>query len=76
MFRLDLRGAVDCGRNTHLILFERANNTSAINLKMDKSFFLKKNQLLRWWDSSSFLNWVKALTMVLLLKLPPRILKL
>lgn len=42
MFRLDLRGAVDCGRNTHLILFERANNTSAINLKMNESFFFEE----------------------------------
>ena len=34
--------------------------------------FLKKNHLLSCWGLSSLLNWIKALTLSLLLKLPPR----
>ena len=34
--------------------------------------FLRKNHLLRCWDWVSLLNWIGALTLSLLLKLPPR----
>ena len=34
--------------------------------------FLKKNHLLSCWGLPSLLNWIKALTLSLLLKLPPR----
>ena len=34
--------------------------------------FLSKNHLLRCWGFHSFLNWVAALVLSLLLKLPPR----
>ena len=34
--------------------------------------FLRKNQFLRCWDWLSLLNWIGALTLSLLLKLPPR----
>ena len=34
--------------------------------------FLSKNNLLRCWDWLSLLNWIGALTLYLLLKLPPR----
>ena len=34
--------------------------------------FVRKNHLLRCWDWVSLLNWVGALTLSLLLKLPPR----
>ena len=37
--------------------------------------FLRKKHLLRWWDWLSLLNWIGALTLCLLLKLPPRKLK-
>ena len=36
------------------------------------SLFLRKNHLLRCWGSLSLLNWTEALTLSLLLKLPPR----
>ena len=34
--------------------------------------FLRKNYLFRCWDCLSLLNWIKGLTLSLLLKLPPR----
>ena len=40
------------------------------------SLFLRKNHLLRWWDCLPLLNWIGALTLSLLLKLPPRKLEL
>ena len=39
------------------------------------SLILKKNYLLRCWDSLSLLNWIWALTLSQLLKLPSRILE-
>ena len=38
--------------------------------------FLRKNHLLRYWGWLSLLNWIGALTLSLLLKLPPKILEL
>ena len=34
--------------------------------------FSRKNHLLRWWGWPSLLNWMGALTLSLLLKLPPK----
>ena len=34
--------------------------------------FLRKNHLLRYWGWLSLLNWIGAITLFLLLKLPPR----
>ena len=39
-------------------------------------FLSKKNNLLRCWGSFSLPNWIEALTLSLLLKLPPRQLEL
>ena len=38
-------------------------------------FFMKKNHLLRCWSWPFLLNWIEALTLYLLLKLPPRTLE-
>ena len=52
---------------TQLVSFDWSSNTGAIDLKMDRSVFDEK---------SSFkmlgLNWIGALMLSLLLKLPPR----
>ena len=54
----DLRDTVDWGSEwlvdfsagkTPLVLFDRSNNTGAIDVKMDGSEFLMKNYLLRSW---------------------------
>ena len=37
---------------------------------------LEENHFFRWWCWLSFLNWIRALTLSLLLKLPPRKLEL
>ena len=37
--------------------------------------FLRKNHLLRYWSWTSLLNWTRALSLSLLLKLPPQKLK-
>ena len=67
----DLQYSVDCGRKwlvasnagkTQLVLCDQSNNTGAIDVKMDG--FLRKNHLLRWWDSLSLLNWIGALTLL------------
>ena len=58
-------------RKTQLVFFDWSNNLGAIDVKIDGSV-LKKNHLLRCWDFPSHLNWIGALTVSLLLKLPPR----
>ena len=56
---------------TSLILFDQSNNTNAIDVKMIESV-LKEIHLLRCWglNFSSKFDW--ALTLSLLVKLPPR----
>ena len=56
---------------TQLVSFDRSNNAGAIDVKMDGSVLVEKSpfKVLRW---TSLLNWVGALTLSLLLKLPPR----
>ena len=56
---------------TQLVSFGRSNNTGAIDVKMDGSV-LGENHLLRCSGGLSLLNWIGALTLSLLLKLPPR----
>ena len=76
----DLRDTVDWGRKwlvdfiagkTQLVSFDRSNNTGATDVKMDGSV-LEENHLLRCWGWLSLLNWIGALTLSLLPKLPPR----
>ena len=50
---------------------DQSNNSSAIIVKLDGSV-LEKNHVLRCWGWLSLLNWIGALTLSLLLKLPPR----
>ena len=54
---------------TQLVLFDWSNNTGAIDVKMNGS--VKMNHLLRCWDWLSLLNLIGALTLSLLIKLPP-----
>ena len=56
---------------TQLVLFDQSNNTAPIDVKMDGSV-LEKNHILCYWDCPFLLNWIGALTLFLLLKLPPR----
>ena len=57
-----------------LILLEQSNDTGAIDMKMGSS--LGKIIFLRCWGCLSLLNWIYALTLSLLLKLPPTKLEL
>ena len=56
---------------TQCVLFDRNNNFGAIDLKSD-GFVLKENASFKILDYHSFLNWIGALTLFLLLKLSPR----
>ena len=56
---------------TQFVSFNQSNNTDAIDVKMDGSV-LDKNHLSRCWGCFSLLNWIGALKLSLLLKLPLR----
>ena len=56
---------------TQLFSLDRSSDTGAIDVKIDGSV-LSKNHLLRCWVWLSLLNWIGALTLSLLLKLPPK----
>ena len=56
---------------TLLVLFDRSNNFHAIDARMDGSV-LKEKSSFRLLRPLSLLNWIGALTLSLLLKLPPR----
>ena len=60
---------------TQLVLFDRSNNNCSIDMKMVGQF-LRKSHLLRCLCWHSLLNWIGALTLSLLLKLPSRKLEL
>ena len=76
----DLRDTVDWGRKwlvdfnagkTRLVSFDRSKNTGAIDVKMDGSVLEEKTSFkMLGLTFSSTLDW--ALTLFLLLKLPPR----
>ena len=75
----DLRDTLDCGRKwlvdfnarrTQLVSFDRLNNSGAIDVKW-MGMFLRKNHILKCWNFLSLVNWIGALTLSLLLKLPP-----
>ena len=53
---------------TQLVSFECSHTTGSIDVKMAVSFW--GNQLLRCWSWLSLPNWIGALTLSLLLKLP------
>ena len=59
---------------TQLVLFDRSNNNGSINVKMDRSVLEEKSSFKML--GLTFLNWIGALTLSLLLKLPPRKLEL
>ena len=60
---------------TQLVLFDWSNSAGAIDVKMD-GLLLRKNHLLRCWSWLSRQDWIWALTLSLLPKLPPRKLEL
>ena len=77
----DLRDTVDWGRKwlvdfnagkTQLVSFDRSKNTGAIDMKMDGSVLKEKASFKMLGLTFPLLNWIGALTLSLLLKLPPR----
>ena len=56
---------------TQLVLFDQSDNTGVIDVKI-MGLFLRKNHRIRCWSCISRLNWIWALTLSPLLKLPPR----
>ena len=80
----DLRDTVDWGRKwfvdfnagkTQLVSFDQSKNIGAIDMKMDESV-LEKNSSFKMLGWLFLLNWIGALTLSLLVKLPPRYLEL
>ena len=80
----DLQDMVDWGKwwlvdfnagKTQLVSFDGSNNNGSIDVKMDGSVLEEKSTfiMLGW---PSLLNWIRVLTLFLLLKLPPRKLEL
>ena len=79
----DLRDTVDWGSKwlvdfnagkTQLVSFDQSNNTGAIDVKLEGSVLEEKSTFKML--VLSFLNWVGAITLSLLVKLPLRKLKL
>ena len=64
---------------TELVLFDQSNNNGSIDVEMDGSVLAEKSSLRNNQDAGVdlfFLNWIGALTLSLLLKVPSRILEL
>ena len=79
----DLRDTVDWGSKwlvdfnagkTQLVSFDQSNNTGAIDVKLEGSVLEEKSTFKML--VLSFLNWIGAITLSLLVKLPLRKLKL
>ena len=79
----DLRDTVDWGSKwlvdfnagkTQLVSYDQSNNTGAIDVKLEGSVLEKKSTFKML--VLSFLNWIGAITLSLLVKLPLRKLKL
>ena len=79
----DLRDTVDWGSKwlvdfnagkTQLVSFDQSNNTVAIDVKLEGSVLEEKSTFKML--VLSFLNWIGAITLSLLVKLPLRKLKL
>ena len=75
----DLRDNVDWGRKwlvdfnagkIQLVSFDWSNNTGAIHMKMDGSVFEEKSSF-KMLGLTLFLNWIGALTLSILLQVPP-----
>ena len=60
---------------TQLVSFDQSNNTDSIDVKMDGSVLEEKSSF-KMLGLTFLLNWIRALTLSLLLKLPPRKLEL
>ena len=60
---------------TQLVSFDQSNNTDSIDVKMDESVLEEKSSF-KMLGLTFLLNWIRALTLSLLLKLPPRKLEL
>ena len=80
----DLRDTVDWSKKwlvdfsagkIQLVSFDRSSNNGSIDVKMDRPALEEKSSF-KMLDSPSPLNWTGALTLSLLLKLPPRKLEL
>ena len=56
---------------TQLVSFDQSNNTDSIDVKMNGSVLEGKSSF-RMLGLTFLLNWIGALTLSLLLKLPPR----
>ena len=56
---------------TQLVAFDRSNNTGAIDVKMDGSV-LEVKSLFKILGLLFLLNWIGAIALCLLLKVPPR----
>ena len=54
-----------------MVLFDQSNNTGAIDMKMDGSAREEKSSF-KMLGLASLSNWIAALTLFLLLKLPRR----
>ena len=76
----DLQDTVDWGRKllvdfnagkAQLVLFDQPNNTGAVDVKM-YGLILEEKSSFKMLVLTFFLNWIGALTLPLLLKLPPR----
>ena len=83
-FESDLRDTVDWGRKwlvdfndgkIQLVSFDWSYNTGAIHMKIDGSAFEEKSSF-KMLGLTLFLNWIGALTLSLLLEVPPRKLEL
>ena len=57
---------------TQLVLFDRSHNTGATDVKKPEFVLEEKSSFKMLWLTFSLLNWIGALTLSLLLKLPPR----
>ena len=61
---------------TQLVWFDPSNNNGSTYVKMNGFVLEEKSSFIRYWGCFSLLNWIGALTLSLLLKLPPRKLEL
>ena len=57
---------------SQLVSFDRSNNTGAIDVKIDGPVLEEKSCFKMLGLTLSLPNWIGALTLSLLLKLPPR----
>ena len=77
----DLRDTLDWGKNwfidfnagkTQLVSFDQSHNTGATDVKKHEFVLGEKPSFKMFWLTFSLLNWIEALRLSLLLKLPPK----